>query len=216
MKTRKGKIPISVGVTGGIGSGKTEVCSVFSSLGARVYSADLLAKEFLNTDPAIRTHLTNSFGGDLYDSFGKIKRKQLAKLVFGDDRLLQKLNDIVHPKIILEIRRIIDKEKKIREAPMIMVEAALMYETGSDGMFDYMIVVEAEEVARIERIVRRDGDSRTEIVRRMRAQLPPEAKSKRADFVLRNSGDLNALRSTCEFLFTLLSRMDIPVADEHA
>ena len=206
--------PLAVGVTGGIGSGKTEVCAVFASLGAHLCSADKLARTFLDTDPEIRRRVSAAFGARVYNSSGRIDRKELAKLVFADDALLGKLNAIVHPKVIGEIRRIIGQEKKQHKAPMIVVEAALMVEAGIEGLFDFMIVVEAGESARAERIAMRDGASQTEIVQRMRAQLPPEVTSERADFLIHNSGDLTALRSKCEFIFALLSRMQPPVPDD--
>lgn len=206
--------PLAVGVTGGIGSGKSEVCAVFSSLGAIVYSADTLAKQLLDTDPQIQMRVKKSFGAHLYKEDGKLDRKALARLTFSDDTLLARLNAIVHPKMTDVLQRIIENEKRLHTHNLILVEAALIYEAGIEQMFDYVIVVDAGESERLERVVRRDASTRADILQRMKAQHSPEEKAERADFVLRNTGTLADLRAKCEFLFSLLSRMSAMTASE--
>ena len=210
MHENPAKTPNAVGVTGGIGSGKTEVCNAFASLGARVCAADELAKELLTTHPEVRKEVAARFGSDVYSSDGSLDRKRLARLAFADDALLGKLNAIVHPKVTEELRAIISREKTERTAPLIVVEAALIYEARIEGLFDYVIAVDAAEPLRVERAAKRDGTTRESILERMRAQLVPDEVAERADFVIRNAGDLAGLRSQCAFLFTLLTRIQPP------
>jgi dephospho-CoA kinase len=210
MKVKSAAPPNAVGVTGGIGSGKTEVCNAFSALGALVVSADELAKDLLSTHPDIRKEVTSRFGGDVYAPDGTLDRKRLARLAFADDGLLVKLNAIVHPKVTAELRSLIAKEKAMPDAPLIVVEAALIYEARIADLFDYVVAVDAPEAQRIERAAKRDGTSPERIRERMRAQLPADDLAERADFLIRNAGDLAGLRSQCAFLFALLTRIQPP------
>ena len=200
----------AVGVTGGIGAGKSKVCAILASLGALTVSADELAKRLLDTDPGIRTKITAAFGPSLYDAAGRIDRKALARKAFGDDTLLNKLNAIVHPRVTEELRRILRRERERGAARVVAVEAALIFEARIEGLFDYIVVVEAPEGVRKRRIAARDGASRSDIAGRMRAQLPPEELERRADFVIHNIGDLAGLRAKCEFVYRLLERMGPP------
>jgi dephospho-CoA kinase len=210
MPDNPAKTPNAVGVTGGIGSGKTEVCNAFASLGARVWTADELAKDLLATHPDVRKQVTARFGSDVYAADGSLDRKRLARLAFADDGLLTKLNAIVHPKVTEELRAVIAREKAGRTAPLIVVEAALIFEARIEDLFDYVIAVEASEPLRVERAAKRDGATQESILSRMRAQLAPDVIAERADFVVRNAGDLAGLRSQCAFLFNLLSRIQPP------
>ncbi len=214
MKKVGTHLPLAVGVTGGIGSGKTEVCNIFASLGAKYISSDLLARKLLDTDPIVRKRVNSILGADLYTPDGTMNRKELAKRVFSDDTLLKKLNEIVHPRVVEELRRMIIDERKKRSAPMIVVEAALIYEARIEAMFDYIIVVTAEDADRTKRVVRRDGSTDAEILQRMKAQMPQDAAVKRADVVIQNAGDLHSLRTKSEFIFTLLSGMQPPDSDD--
>jgi len=207
--------PNAVGVTGGIGSGKTEVCKAFAALGARVVSADELAKELLSTNPDIRKQVTARFGHDVYAADGTLDRKRLARLAFADDALLGKLNAIVHPSVTIELRNLIALEKAKPTSPLVVVEAALIYEAHIAELFDYVIAVEAAEELRVDRAATRDGTTRETIIERMRAQLHPDELAERADFLIRNAGDLSGLRSQCAFLFALLKRIQPPPQREH-
>jgi len=210
MHDTPAKTPNAVGVTGGIGSGKTEVCNAFASLGARVYAADELAKELLTTHPDVRKQVAARFGADVYAADGSLDRKRLARLAFADDALLAKLNAIVHPKVTEELRAIIAREKAAHKSPLIVVEAALIYEARIEELFDYVIAVDAAEPVRVERAARRDGTTPENIRERMRAQLVAGEVAERADFVIRNAGDVAGLRSQCAFLYTLLTSIQPP------
>jgi dephospho-CoA kinase len=214
MNVNSANPPNAVGVTGGIGSGKTEVCNAFRTLGALVVAADELAKDLLSTHPDIRKEVTARFGADVYAPDGSVDRKRLARLAFADDALLGRLNAIVHPKVGAEIRALIAREKAKHTVPLIVVEAALIYEARIADLFDFVITVDAPEAVRIGRAAKRDGTSPESIRERMRAQLPADDLAERADFLIRNAGDLAGLRSQCAFLFALLTRIQPPL--QHA
>ena len=204
------KPPLIVGVTGGIGSGKSEVCSVFSSLGARCYFADQIAKELLDSDSIVRTSVEERFGSHLYRTDHTLDRKALAKIVFGDDGALRAIDEIVHPRVTERLRKIIQSETERREAPVIAIEAALIFEAHIEELFDYIVVVAARLEERISRTAKRDSATEADVRRRIGSQLPPEEVEKRGDFVIRNSGNREQLRESCEFIFSLLTQMGPP------
>ena len=161
---------VIVGITGGIGSGKSTVAGYFRNRGAHVLSADLLAKNLVAKDPVIRSRLIRTFGKGLYSSSKTIDTRKLAAIVFNNNRALKKLNALVHPAVIRTIRSQI---RKYHSRPgLFIIEAALFYETGIDMLVDYMIVVDASERIRIRRVMRRDGISRSDVVKRIAAQMP--------------------------------------------
>ena len=207
MTKRRHRHVLTIGITGGIGSGKTAVAGTFASLGASSIEADALAKELMNSDEELRARIIKRFGPEVYTSDGSLDRKQLAKLVFRDERLLQQLNAIVHPRVIRRIEEIIESIKASAAVPMVVVEAALIYEAHLEAMFDYVIVVDAAQEERVERVAARDGTSQAEVNERMNAQLSQDVKAEKADFVIRNDGDLARLRVNCRFLFNLLSKL---------
>ncbi len=194
---------LAVGITGGIGSGKTEACHVFESSGARVYSADLMARELIDTDERIKDKIRRVFPNGAYAN-GRLDRKRMAQLVFHDDSLQEKLNAIVHPFVLRRMEELIREVKGKKSEPMIVIEAALIFESGADRFLDFIIAVEAAVDRRMERVRSRDGASGSETLRRIRAQLPPLTVGRKADFVIRNDGDLASFRQRCLFLYSLL------------
>lgn len=198
---------IAVGITGGIGSGKSEACRLFESLGARTLYADAIARELSDTDPTVKSRIARQFGPQVYHSAGKLNRKEMAKLVFQDHHQREKLDAILHPVALRQIEREITTARRKGGSGILLVEAALLYETGADEMFDYIIVVDAPEGERIARVMSRDSVSKSEVLERINAQLPIAEKVERADFVIRNSADLLALQSNCRFLYNLLLKM---------
>ncbi|MBI1805913.1 MAG: dephospho-CoA kinase [Ignavibacteria bacterium] len=198
---------ITVGLTGGIGSGKTDVCKIFELLGARVLYADLVARDLINSHSDIQKKIRKVFGENVFLSNGTLDRKQIAKLAFHDSALHEKLNAIVHPHVLRMIEQEIATEKESGHNPILIVEAALLFEAGADHLFDYVVVVDADEGKRIERVIRRDGCSREDVVARINSQMLVKEKVLKADFVLQNSGDRNALKEKCTFMFQLLRRI---------
>jgi dephospho-CoA kinase len=201
------KRTIAVGITGGIGSGKTEVSRIFELLGAKILYADTIAKEITNKNDTVRSRIKKEFGNDSYLPDGTLDRKGIAKLVFQSEELIEKLNAIIHPFVLEQIKKEIQREKAKNTVPLLGVEAALIYEVKSEKMFDYVIVVDAPEEQRIERIVKRDGATRTEVLNRIRSQLLAEEKTKKAEFVIQNTGDFSSLERTCSFIYNLLVKL---------
>jgi dephospho-CoA kinase len=207
MKSSSKKSLLAVGITGGIGTGKTEVCNIFASLGARIIYADEVAKRLIETNPTIRKNIERQFGTTLFLQDGSFDRKQMAKLVFNDDSARETLNAIVHPFTLKKINEEIEEAKTTKRSPLLMVEAALLYEAKGDRMFDYMIVVDAEEERQVERVMKRDESSKDEVLKRIRSQMPNKEKAEKADFVIQNNGTRATLEQSCAFLFSLLTKI---------
>lgn len=197
--------PVAVAVTGGIGSGKTEACRQFASLGAMVLSADAIARQLSESNPAVRRGIRAAFGAAAFRPNGTLERRKIAERVFGDPRALRKLNGIVHPHVHRYLRAQIASARKKAQVPMIVVEAALIYESGAETLFDFVIVIAADREECIRRIMSRDGMSHRDVLLRMGSQLPEEMKMRKADFIIRNSGSKEELMSNCKFLYRLLT-----------
>jgi dephospho-CoA kinase len=192
-------------VTGGIGSGKSVVCSLFSRLGRTVISADEIARNLTESDPTVRASIGKAFGQDLYRPDGSLDRRRLASIVFESAEALERLNSIVHPRVFKEIDRQLALLTVEKRRPYVVVEAALVFESGLDRKLDRVIVVDAIEETRISRVMERDGSSRQEVVARMSSQMSPEEKRKRADFVIQNDQTLQQLGEKVLFLDALLA-----------
>lgn len=173
---------IKVGLTGGIGSGKTTVAKVFELLGVPVYNADTATKELYHTNPELMQSLKESFGEEIYRD-GLLDRARLASLVFNDPSKLKLLNALVHPLTIRDAEEWMQRQK----APYVIKEAALLFESGSVAGLDQVIGVQAPLSLRIKRVMDRDGVSREEVLARMDKQLDEEIKMKLCDFVIRNN-----------------------------
>jgi|ERR1041384_892401 dephospho-CoA kinase len=196
--------PLAVGITGGIGGGKTQAARIFKKLGATVLFADRIASELIDSREEIRERIQHALGRSALFPDGRLNRKKVAELVFSDHHLRRKLDSIVHPFVLRSIRERIAHFKAQARSPLIMVEAALLFEARAISMFDYVIVVDAPEDVRMRRVMGRDGSARPEVLRRIKAQLPAEHKTARADFVIYNGGDLAVLEKNCRFLHRIL------------
>ena len=175
-----------VGVTGGIGSGKTTVCHIFQAFGIPVYFADERAKELMVTNAVLREQIRDSFGEKAYLEDGSLNRKYLAQTVFADRKKLEELNELVHPAVQKDVQAWF---AQLNGVPYGIEEAALIYESGADAFLDKVIVVTAPREVRIERIQKRDGISREEIESRMHNQWPEEKRIEKADFIIQNDGN---------------------------
>ncbi len=174
---------IKVGLTGGIGTGKSIVSRIFSELAVPVYNADTEAKKAYS-DAAVLEKVRKSFGKEVFEN-GAASYKKLAQIVFNDKTKLEELNFIIHPFLFGNFKKWM-KEKK--GAPYVIMEAAILYESSFHQMFDKVITVSAPEELCIERVIKRDGTSREEVLRRMRNQLSDNIKAAKADFVIINDG----------------------------
>jgi dephospho-CoA kinase len=176
---------LKVGITGGIGSGKSTVCRVFSNLGIPVFEADKAAKELMNNSEKIFDQLTRLFGAEVYLPDHSINRKYLAAIVFNDKSLLEKLNRIVHPVVRSVFFDWCDKQ----HAPYIIHEAAILFESGFYKFMDKTIAVVTSENERIERVVKRDGVTIEMVQERIRNQWNDKQRMELADFVIGNNDD---------------------------
>lgn len=174
---------IKVGITGGIGSGKTTVCKVFRVLGIPVFEADTTAKQLMNTDAELREKLIGLFGTAVYQPDQTIDRKYLAGIVFTNPSLLAQLNDLVHPVV----RKAFDEWCHVQHSPYVLHEAAILFESGFYSMMDKTITVVTSEKQRIERVVKRDRLTVELVKQRMRNQWSDDEKIKLADFVIGNN-----------------------------
>ncbi len=176
-----------VGITGGIGSGKSTVCHIFETLGIPVFYADTWAKQLINTDPVLRAGVTAIFGPEAYTSEGEYNRPEVARMAFGQPEKLTALNALVHPAVEAESRDWHERQAK-SGVPYTLKEAALMVESGGHKYLDFLIVVTAPEPLRIQRVVQRDGLAEEQVRERIRNQLPEAEKVKWADFLIQNDG----------------------------
>ncbi|MBI5470981.1 MAG: dephospho-CoA kinase [Ignavibacteriae bacterium] len=196
---------LRIGLTGGIGSGKSIVCSQFAQLGRTVLYADEIARELTDTDGAIKTAIRKAFGDAVFLDSGLVNRKALAGIVFGNELRRKKLNQIIHPRVFQAVESAIANLSEARKNPYIVIEAALIFESGMDKQLDYVVVVNADEELRIQRIMARDGISRDEVLARMRSQMDITQKLKLADFVIENDGSEAELLARAKFLDALFS-----------
>ena len=174
---------LKIGITGGIGAGKSTVAGIFKVLGVPVFDADATAKNILNTDPVLREQIAATFGSETYKN-GLLDKKYLATLVFNNPDLLAKLNALVHPATIAAA----DKWASLfADRPYIIKEAALLFEAGTNVGLDYIIGVTAPIELRIARVMARDQVSREEVLSRMQHQLDDTEKMKRCNFVIDNN-----------------------------
>ncbi len=191
---------ISVGITGGIGSGKSEVSRMLLSMGYPVYNSDLEARAIVDTDPEVKREIQSVFGEDMYEK-GMLNRPKMAGLVFNDPKLLRQLNAIVHPAVSWHFE--VWKQKHSHRE-LIFQEAAILFESGGYKQVDATVVITAPQELRIERVCRRDGVSPQEVKKRMANQLPQEELETRADFLIVNDGLSPLLPQVIELLEKLL------------
>lgn len=176
---------IKVGISGGIGSGKSTACRVFSILGIPVFEADMEARKLQSTDAGIRTKMRALFGPAVYLPDTSIDRKYLASIVFNDPSLLLKLNAIIHPVV----RKAFFEWCELQHSPYVLMEAAILYESGFYKMMDKVIVVSTDQEQRIERVMKREGTTREKVLQRIGNQWTDEQRNKLADFVIYNNDD---------------------------
>ena len=175
---------LKVGITGGIGSGKSTVCRIFETLGIPVYYADDRAKKLMTEDEQVTTAVKTLFGPEAYLPTGALNRELIGKIVFSDSAKLRQLNSIVHPAVH---RDGIEWHEKQAGVPYTLKEAALIFESGSYAFLDRIITVFAPESLRLERVMARDQASAASIKARMDKQMPEEQKVSRSDFVIYNN-----------------------------
>jgi dephospho-CoA kinase len=173
---------IKLGVTGGIGSGKTSVCRVFKVLGIPVFAADFEAKEIMDKDESVKDMINSIAGKDLYHE-GILDRPGLASLIFRNKILLEKVNSLIHPIVFDRF----SKWQKDQDAPYVIMEAAILFESGAVDLVDRVATVIAPDEERIERVMRRNNLTREQILERIESQISDEARISMSDYLIYNS-----------------------------
>jgi dephospho-CoA kinase len=183
-----------VGITGGIGSGKTFVCRIFEIFGIPVYDADAHAKKIMVNDLAVKSQIRDLIGKEAYHRNGKLNRNFISGKIFTDKSLLKGINDIVHPAVYNDSLRWMETYKNEKSVPYILKEAALLVESGAYKALDKLIVVTCPEDIRIRRVMERDGQSYEAVKKKIDNQLPESEKVRFADFEIINDGDKPLLK----------------------
>lgn len=191
---------IKIGITGGIGSGKSVVSALLTQAGVPVYMADDESKRLSDTSPVIRKKLTALCGGELYID-NKLDRKKLASLIFTNEVLLKKVNDIIHPIVRKDFLEWTTRQPSKRCA----IESAILYESGFDRTVDVVLMVYAPVGLRMTRAMLRDNATEADVMKRMNRQMPDEIKRNQADFVIIND-DVQALIPQVDRFLRLLSK----------
>ncbi len=178
---------LKVGITGGIGSGKTTICKIFEEYGIPVYYADEASKILIQEDRTLIEKIKEAFGNDLYDKDNVLNKKLLAGRAFSDKNATNKLNAIVHPAVGKDFDRWYNKQST-PNVSYVLKEAALLFESDSYKSLDKVITVLASEEIRIARVIKRDQANEQDVRARMDKQMSDDEKVKRSDFVINNDG----------------------------
>ena len=194
-----------IGITGGIGSGKSTVSKFIEELGFPVYDSDFWAKELVNIDENLKSRILELLGEESYDENGKYNRKFVAEKVFENQELLLKLNQIIHPAVKIHFENWVNAQN----AEFVFKETALLFELKLNESCYQSILVTADENIRIKRVMDRDGRTYREVKEIIDKQMPEADKVKLADFVIQNNTDLESLKEFTQQVIDELQRMDL-------
>lgn len=198
---------LKVGITGGIGSGKTTICKIFELLGIPIYYADEKAKWLMSNDPQLIIGIQSIFGKDAYLENGQLNRSHIASIAFNQPKKLSKLNALVHPAVAKDGEAWHNEQINV---PYTLKEAALIFESGSYQYLDKTITVFAPLETRIQRVMKRDQSERAAIEARISKQMPDNEKMKMADFIIRNDGKSSLIQQVMQIHQQLLSLSATP------
>mgnify|MGYP000120624881 FL=1 len=195
---------LKIGLTGGIGSGKSSVSNILKSWNAHIFDADIVSKTILNHNESAQNEVITEFGTDVIGSEGMIDKKKLSRIVFHDEDHQIKLNAIIHPYVFSEIDKEFETILTKGENELFVVDAALIYESGADTHMDYVVVVTSHLGLKIERVLAKGELSREEFLERAELQWPDEEKIQLADFVIQNNGSHEDLLRETKKTYNLL------------
>jgi len=187
---------LKIGITGGIGSGKTTVCKVFETLGIPVFYADTVAKSIMVVDPLLIEGVKQAFGPSSYFEDGALNNRHIAGIVFSNPEELAKLNALVHPAVFRAFDHWLEAVNP--DAPYVLKEAALLFESESYKMCDQSILVIAPHQLKLERVIARDAVTADQVTARMDKQFSDEQKLKLADFILYNNESQSVITQVME------------------
>lgn len=202
-KTRRGRI-LKVGLTGGIACGRSTVAKMFEERGCYCIDADRIAHRLLQPPSPTRKRVVEFFGREILNPDQTINRARLGMIVFSDRAKRERLNSIVHPEVIAEENRLVEEYLNSGGQGIVIVDAALIIETGSYRRFDKIVVVYTDEQTQLERLIERNGLSPEEAKRRIAAQLPLMEKLRYADYKISTSGSLQDTEREVEEVFQSL------------
>ncbi|MGB2988480.1 MAG: dephospho-CoA kinase [Candidatus Zixiibacteriota bacterium] len=194
-----------IGVTGGIACGKTEVAEVFRKKGAIVLSGDQIGKEVVEKEGTVLKQLVHAFGQDILNKNGTLDRRKLGEIAFASEESRDKLNRIIHPHLLKELRRRIQNIEEENPRAVVVIDAALIVEWGLEKELDYLIFVESKEENKIKRLQKEKGYSKKEALDRIKSQLPEKVKEKKADVVIRNDEGLAELRTAADGVWRFIA-----------
>lgn len=192
-----------VGITGGIGSGKTVVCRMLARRGFKIFYADNIAKSLYKTDKKLVASIVRAFGKDILNFKGQVILPKLKERVFASRKAYQDINRIVHPVVIDHIK----KEARKSKFDVVIIESALLFESGFNSQLDYVVMVYANKKNRISRLMIRDEASESSIKQLMKFQMDEKKKMEMSDFVLVNNKTLSDLKVQVDFLSTVLKAL---------
>ena len=195
---------LKIGLTGGIGSGKSEVSNFLQSWGAYIFDADKEAKSIINNNLDAQKEIIKKFGSDVIDPNQTINRQKLARIAFQDEFHQQALNAIVHPYVFKKINSSFEKIKIENNHNCFVVDAALIYESGANTHMDYVIVVSSLISHRTERVMSRNNITREDFLKRVSLQWSEEDKENMADYIIQNNSDLESLEKEAKKIFDTL------------
>mgnify|MGYP006078757329 FL=1 len=195
---------LKIGLTGGIGSGKSSVSQHFKKWGAHIFDADTVAKNILNNNEIAQNEVISEFGTDVLGANGRIDKSKLSRIVFKDEDNQLTLNTIIHPYVFTEIDKDFDLTLSKGENDIFVVDAALIYESGADTHMDYVIVVISHLGLRVERVLARGDLSRDEFLKRVELQWSDEEKIQMADFIILNNSSEDNLLEEAKKTYDLL------------
>ena len=194
---------LKIGITGGIGSGKSLACRFMEDLGYKVIYADRIAKELYSINKALLKKLADTFGKSILNEDGSLNRPYARKIIFSSKKNIKRVNSIVHPFVFKEMDKRVAKLKD----RIILFEAAIMFESGSYKRMDHVVLIYANKETRIKRIIARDGIKRADVLRLMGMQLDEREKFKRADFVIKNNSTPKDLRKSMLAFSKILQKL---------
>ncbi|CAN5442346.1 dephospho-CoA kinase [soil metagenome] len=204
MKVKKGsREKVIIGITGGIGSGKTLICNKLNKKGFKVFYADAIAKTMYTSNKALHKSLVKEFGEGILNYQGKISLSKLRNLLFKNKKNYERVNKIVHPIVI----NYINAQAKKSIYDVVLIESAILFESKFDKDMDYVIMIYADKKTRIKRIMERDGASRSEVENIMKYQIDEKKKIELSDFVLVNNKSELELNAQIDFLGKLLKSL---------
>ena len=195
---------LKIGLTGGIGSGKSEVSKFFQAWGAYIFDADREAKHIIDKDKNAQKEIVKEFGSDVIDANQNIDKQKLARIAFQDEFHQLALNSIIHPYVFKKIDSTFEEIQQKNNHNCFVVDAALIYESGADTHMDYVIVITSLLRYRTERVMSRNNITREDFLKRVSLQWSDEDKEHMADYVIQNNSDLNKLKKESKKIFDLI------------